>query len=606
MCRAQAGVGCQERSEERRKNAATHCALIGRTQPALQSPTGKPSTRRVMESMDHGMERFERQSPIRRGEWRARSVSPPPASPNAARASPDATKQERSALVGGFGKGGFGLQRLSSEEAAALISGLSKSVDGVSSRLKSDAKKPPVAPPPKSNKSSSDENIGGGGVHRGFELDLTRAALQPRASGVAGGGNATAVTSGGGMGGGVGGCRGADSAAPAVPPIPGFSRVRSSDSGPADEGASQAPVAMPGLTSMKIPNFARALSGELSASAPAKTGSLSARVEGVTGIGSLLSPRNAVEARRPLTARPAESLGVTTPRGTAMRGPMPGDRSMRGMDDLLAASALRTPRAGAGGPLTPRNGPMTPRDGPLMSPRSGLDGAPLRSPRGTGARSARRGGDECVKAPPARTSQRGVGGGVGRGGNGQGGGAKAGGSATDWLHAAMGGRGSSWLRHAQGGIVLVQADDAAVGGAAADQMAAAAGGGGGRSGGGRVVMGVVDGEARGLHGRGSSWRIRLSGGRVVVVEASALRRMPPERGDLARCVLGQSASLEGEVLSVEGGVAVLKASASEQEAESQQTELPRVRVLPIDALCRLAVDVQTDEPSEEAGAPMLS
>ena len=58
-----------------------------------------------------------------------------------------------------------------------------------------------------------------------------------------------------------------------------------------------------------------------------------------------------------------------------------------------------------------------------------------------------------------------------------------------------------------------------------------------------------------------------------------------------------------EVLS--GGGSVLKEERA-RGAESQQTEL-RVCVCYLSrALCRLAVDVQTDEPSEEAGAPMLS
>ena len=75
----------------------------------------------------------------------------------------------------------------------------------------------------------------------------------------------------------------------------------------------------------------------------------------------------------------------------------------------------------------------------------------------------------------------------------------------------------------------------------------------------------------------------MSGGREVRIERTALRRVPPQAGDFARCVLGQSASLEGEVLSVERGVAVLRARGG---AEGEE-RLPRVRVLPLDALCRL-------------------
>jgi hypothetical protein len=459
--------------------------------------------------------------------------------------------------VGGFGAGGIALQRISSEEAAARLvsslSGLSKSMDDLNSRRggRMEAKKPPTAP------SSRPTNSMGGG----FELDLTRAALQPKTASSAGG-----------------------QGAPAIPPIPGFGRVRSFDSAPAAEGdgdggvsepaAPAGPTAMPGLTSMKIPNFARALSGELPEAPPAKGGgSLSARElgGGATGLGGLLSPRGgAVEARRPLTARPAESLGVTTPRGTAMKGPIKGDRSTRGMDALLAASA----RGGPGGPLTPRNAPMTPRDGLLMSPRGGgAGGAPLTSPRGTGARSARRGGDECIKAPPAR-SPRGGGGGNGRGG------------AGDWLHAAIGADGHSWLRHARGACVLLRAEDASVAGATHRGKGTDA------SGRGPLLMGTVMAEVRSGAGSGSKWSVRLSGGREVLIEGTALRRVPPEGGDVARCVLGQSASLEGEVLSVERGVAVLR-------ADGEGQKLPRVRVLPLDALCRLDDMLQADEAADD-------
>ena len=54
-------------------------------------------------------------------------------------------------MPGYAGKGGFGLQRISSEEAAALIPAFQ--IRGRRQLTpKSDAKKPPVAPPPKSNK----------------------------------------------------------------------------------------------------------------------------------------------------------------------------------------------------------------------------------------------------------------------------------------------------------------------------------------------------------------------------------------------------------------------------------------------------------------------
>ena len=65
----------------------------------------------------------------------------------------------------------------------------------------------------------------------------------------------------------------------------------------------------------------------------------------------------------------------------------------------------------------------------------------------------------------------------------------------------------------------------------------------------------------------------------IPVPSSALRRAVPLKGGRARCVLGDSAGLEGEVLSVEGGVAVLKTKLAADQRP--------VRVLPVDALCRL-------------------
>ena len=103
-------------------------------------------------------------------------------------------------------------------------------------------------------------------------------------------------------------------------------------------------------------------------------------------------------------------------------------------------------------------------------------------------------------------------------------------------------------------------------------------------------IGVLLGEASGP--TGSRWRVQpmhLSAAALgisravfeegIPVPSSALRRAPPLKGERARCVLGDSAGLEGEVLSVEGGVAVLKAKLAAEQRP--------VRVLPLDALCKL-------------------
>jgi len=120
------------------------------------------------------------------------------------------------------------------------------------------------------------------------------------------------------------------------------------------------------------------------------------------------------------------------------------------------------------------------------------------------------------------------------------------------------------------------------------------------------VTGVLLGEAPGT-APGSSqsgppvsplpplWRVQLSveyaaaTDEPVVVHADALRRVVPRRGERARVVLGESRALEGEVLSVEGGVAVLKIapSAAEELGQVGGGDPRRVRVLPLDALCRV-------------------
>lgn len=317
----------------------------------------------------------------------------------------------------------------------------------------------------------------------------------------------------------------------------------------------------PGSPSVpKIPNFARALSGSSSSiGGSSLSGSLSARDAERSASFRAAPTAGSLEARRPLTARPA-SLGVTTPRGTAMLGPRPGDRSMRGMDGLLAASALVTPRPdpsalGSGGTV------VTPR-----------------SPRGVGVRSARRGGDECVMAPRSP-----------RGGRGQ----RGGGGGNEWLRAAVdvarGGErgGGGWLQEAVGALVGLRTEAVAAAGVAAAHAAAARSEGG-------TVIGTLESEVSGA--AGMRWHVRLaSGAPAIIVASAALRKVAPRRGDFARCVLGESSGVCGEVLSVENGVAVMRATAPSAgqatpagPASGGVPEASRkVRVLPLDALTRL-------------------
>lgn len=366
---------------------------------------------------------------------------------------------------------------------------------------------------------------------------------------------------------------------PTIPTIPNFHRVRSSDEATAVSGCATAGLpAMPAIP--KIPNFARALSSgsSHSPSKPPKSGSSSARE--ATG---LRAPADELELRRPLTARSAHSLGVTTPRGTAMRGPVPMEKSMRGMEGVLAESALITPRPSEGRGFA--DGGATPR-----TPRT---------PRGSGVLSARRRGDDCVVAPPPR-SPRGGGGGpmpmprrggddtvARRGGHGGATMAAGGGGARStfggaWLDAALEatcGDAATWLRHATGATVVCTAGAAAVD---------VSDGGAGRDGGfdtGGAAVGVVVGPVSGS--KGGLWHVRFPGrGAPVTVPAERLHRVPPAKGERACAVLGAGIDVAGPqvvgvVLSVENGVAVLRSE------EVATTAAKQVRVLPIDALCRL-------------------
>ena len=337
-----------------------------------------------------------------------------------------------------------------------------------------------------------------------------------------------------------------------------------------------APPRPPSPTIPKIPNFAKALSGSSTSSALSNVsagGSLSARAA------SPATPDS--DLRRPLTARPAHTLGVTTPRGTAMVGPRPGDRSMRGMDDVLSESALRTPRAAVG--LGGENGtPGTPR-----TPRS---------PRGSGMRSARKRGDDCVVAPPPPRSPRGA--------------ANTSSSTTpnttspataavasaavkapSWLHAALEAacsEPSAWLRNAAGATVLCTAGAAILHGNGGDGAIDVTDGGDdaptGQAG---SLLGVVVGAAPGSNGE--MWRVEFAHrpSSPLAVPADSLHRVPPDKGQIACAVLGESARLMGLVLSVDNGVAVMRTVGNKDPYNPTAKGVKRVAVLPIDALCRV-------------------
>jgi hypothetical protein len=313
-----------------------------------------------------------------------------------------------------------------------------------------------------------------------------------------------------------------------VPKIPNFGHALSLGAmGPIAEDAVRPPSPVP-----RIPNFGRALSNMAAASAAApKPGSLSARDADRPDRFTAESTAD-LERRRPLTARPAE-LGLT-PRGRAMVGPRPHDRSMRGMDDLLG-------RYRAAPALTPR----TPREQGGLTPRS---------PRGAGPVPRRGATEDCAPRSP-RTA--------GRTRHKAGPAAIAGG---DWLaaavDAALGDDGSgAWLERAVGATVAWR-----VGGAGERSPARRHG----------MLVGEVSGSAR------SEWLVREKGGAdALAVPCAALCRVPPGKGERARVVMGGSCGLEGVVLSVERQLAVLKPAAN-RGADAQ-----RVRVLPVDCLCRI-------------------
>jgi len=217
---------------------------------------------------------------------------------------------------------------------------------------------------------------------------------------------------------------------------------------------------------------------------------------------------------------------------------------MRGMDGLLGLHADRPLLGGDATPRSPRGEVLTPR-----SPRCG-------------GRAVRRGAEECV----APTAQRGRHKSSGR---------PSAGSA-DWLQPALdaaqgkGGGGSvAWLAHAVGGVVMITHDGAALGGS--------------------VAVGTLLGEAAAA-GSGR-WSVCLATGEACEVAPASLQRAPPSKGQVARCVLGDSAGIQGEVLSVESGLAVLRPIVP---AGVPGTADRHVRVLPVDALCRVDMAVSRD------------
>ena len=145
----------------------------------------------------------------------------------------------------------------------------------------------------------------------------------------------------------------------------------------------------------------------------------------------------------------------------------------------------------------------------------------------------------------------------------------------DWLHAAMdaarGDATGSWLSAATGAMVRVQSR--------ADGISPAEKRG--------ILMGPAKtSAAEGTMDGASStlWRVRIldESSTICTVPSSSLKRMVPLAGSLARCVIGESCGLVGKVLSAQGGVAVVKIADDHVGISGKL-----VRVLPLDALCRL-------------------
>ena len=89
-----------------------------------------------------------------------------------------------------------------------------------------------------------------------------------------------------------------------------------------------------------------------------------------------------------------------------------------------------------------------------------------------------------------------------------------------------------------------------------------------------LLLGAADG--------GGAWRVARAGGggEELVAAAGSLRRAAPARGDRARAVLGSLHGFEGEVLSVNDGLAVVRGGGGDGKPA-------RVKHFPVDALCRL-------------------
>ena len=188
------------------------------------------------------------------------------------------------------------------------------------------------------------------------------------------------------------------------------------------------------------------------------------------------------------------------------------------------------------------------RKGPLVAPSGAAAaaaiGVPL-SPRRIGPRAVR----GATDARPARSAL------------------KAG--SGDWLAGAVNlasgeGGSSAWLTLGIGACVAVSTSRPAVRKPGVPPPPAAP-----------PLRGVLLGEDTASGG----WYVRVSGElEPRLLKAAALRREAPSKGDLARCVLGESKGLIGVVLSVEKGLVVLRVSGAAER---------RVRVLPLESLCKL-------------------
>ena len=230
---------------------------------------------------------------------------------------------------------------------------------------------------------------------------------------------------------------------------------------------------------------------------------------------------------QPLTARP---LGVT-PRNAAMRGPR--------TDALVQDVAGRSTSKAAVPKGAEQGGART-----------------LRSPRGAHPPQRSDAAARCGESHPRLLSRQ-----------------AAAAPANDWAlvvgaDVAAPSDAHAWLHHALGGLVEMSASTRL--GLAEDLPAEI------RPEGVRATLLGPAGEGR--------WEVapEHGGAPAQVLPAASLRRVAPAKGDLSRTVVGSAIGFQGEVLSVERSVAVVRGGAP---GSAGARAMSRVRVLPLDTQC---------------------